>query len=110
MSRSCSMCKIEKPFADFSRDASQKTGYRPSCKSCNGKSTLKMCAICEKNFIGGKTAKHCRDCVRTKSNSELYHPKKPVSKCATCDKQARSSACKYCGVCAAARAEKREQD
>jgi len=43
--------------------------------------------------------KHCSVCVATKSDSELYRVKKPISKCATCDKMARSSQAKYCGGC-----------
>ena len=60
---------------------------------------MKTCAVCFKNFIGGVKAKHCIDCVKGLSRAELYHTKKPIPKCATCDQMAKNSLSKYCLEC-----------
>lgn len=33
-SKNCSTCKINKPFTDFYKDKSKKTGYKSQCKAC----------------------------------------------------------------------------
>ncbi len=33
----CTKCGKLKPFSEFYRDSYQKSGYRPSCKSCSKK-------------------------------------------------------------------------
>ncbi|UQS94840.1 HNH restriction endonuclease [Pseudanabaena phage Pam1] len=33
--KQCASCKLEKPFAEFVRDARASTGLQPSCKACN---------------------------------------------------------------------------
>ena len=110
MSCICSNCKVEKPTTDFRKDATKKTGIRSSCKSCCAKSYQRTCCLCNEDFETKSRANRCNECLQSKTKSELYRAKKPVSKCATCDKQARASACKYCGDCADDRAEKRKRD
>lgn len=34
MSKTCTKCKVEKPYTDYHKDKYQKDGYRCSCKSC----------------------------------------------------------------------------
>ena len=35
--KTCSQCKIDKPFEAFFRDKATKDGYQPSCKECDKK-------------------------------------------------------------------------
>lgn len=38
--KTCSTCKIEKPYEDFAKDSRKKLGLKSRCKSCNSKAAL----------------------------------------------------------------------
>ena len=69
--------------------------------------------------MGGSRAKHCTQCVASKSTAELYGSVKVVGMCPgtpgkgsggeRCDKPARNNRCKYCKECGEGLAEERER-
>jgi hypothetical protein len=99
MTSICTKCATVKDVSGFHADKSRKSAVASWCKECKGKSIIKSCASCKEDYSGSRHSKNCQNCIDTKPSSELYNRKKPVSKCATCEKQARSSACKYCEDC-----------
>ena len=99
MSSVCTKCKEDKPTTEFHADKYRKSGVSSWCKTCKGKSCNKTCCLCKEKYVGGVHSKNCPTCIKTKPVNELYNRKKPISKCATCENQAKNSRSKYCEKC-----------
>lgn len=70
MSKTCTKCKVEKPYTDFHKDKYQKDGYRCSCKSCQQIAHIKRY---EKDPEGQKArAKDYRKRLKESSPEKLF--------------------------------------